>query len=78
MANTRQNSRRNKSPSKNKKKKTSYKINDFHYRFDGNFKQEKKKSDDAIFIDFECTPENVHDIATNVFGKTYYISVGEM
>jgi len=63
---------------KSSKKKTSYKINDFHYRFDGDFKQSKNKHHNMFVEISECSPQNIHDIATNVFGKTYYVTVCEM
>lgn len=78
MARNKQNSRKNKSPVKSKKNNNSYKINDFHYRFDGGFKKEKVKHQSFSFQNFQCTSEDVHDIAINVFGKTYYIGVGEL
>lgn len=57
-----------------KSTKSSYKINDYHYRFDGSFKQTKKKT---TYTPTETivSSEDVHDIAVNVFGKTHYISI---
>lgn len=67
-----------KKSSRKKKKNSSYKVNDFHYRFDGHYKQSKPEISNTFFQIPDCTPQDVHDIAINVFGKTYYISVCDM
>lgn len=56
-----------------KKKKNNHRINDYHYRFDGNHKGNKVSKPKIT----ESYPEDIHNAAEKVFGKTYYISVNE-